>query len=118
MKNGVRVNVHPAAYGRGEVLKAEKELAARLKRLQVDRGYEGTIDIDYFDSDAGAYAALIIEVFDEHGDMSEQFEYREVYPVSDISDRDENEEAAESIRRAMPKIVSQLDDYMTAKGNR
>lgn len=108
----VRINVHPASTRNRFIEKAERELAVKIKAAARKLDWADTIDIDYFDSEAGAFAPLIVELFAE-GRHYDDVLAPSVYPVTtDVRGRvprGEAEEAADSIRDEIPTIVEKVE---------
>ncbi len=105
----VRINVHPASYGRSrDINKALKEMATKLHEIQKQEKWNGIIDLDVFDKETGAYAPLIIEMFTPSGDQMYSFYRNNVVPF----DADESEDKvtmADSIRDDIPSAVADVE---------
>lgn len=106
----VRINVHPASFRNKTLEAAERKLGTKLKGAARRLEFDGGIDIDYFDDESGAYAALIVEVFDERGNRIGDVLAREVLPVHEEEPGDSGEipEAVETIENSTPKIVQDV----------
>jgi hypothetical protein len=63
----IRFNVHPASWRNKRILAAQRRLA---KKIRAEVGQYGAIDIDAFHPNEGAISALIIEGYDEWGDVA------------------------------------------------
>lgn len=105
-----RINVNPASRRIPVVEKAQRALLKQLVDVAKAEDWEGTIDVDYFDEEAGAFFPLIVELFPrDDSNRPKHVEVAHVYPVSlDAKGRvtkDEAEMAVDSIVKETPNIV-------------
>lgn len=102
----VGINRSPASYAKKEsaVYAAESALAENIRKI---RNLRGSIDIDRFDSEVGAFAPLIVEGFSGRGDPGWRVYVN--YPPMDPEaepDSDDDIEEADFIRELAPQIVA------------
>jgi hypothetical protein len=105
----VRINAHQASFSKGQVLLAQKEMGRAIHAVQKKYGWNATIDVDFFDAEAGARAPLIVQMFTPSGDQLATLYIDEVEPLTENTP-DRRAATADSIREAIPGVVKKVED--------
>lgn len=113
-----RINTRYGTRRIPNVERAQEKLLSHLMAMARAKGWEGAIDVSYFDEEARAYAPLIVELKSKE----RRYNPKDVYvnyvylaPVGAngrVADADAKK-AAGSIRKKIPEIVDQVRDAMT-----